>query len=256
MKKDEIRNYALHLGADVVGFASVDDYKSEKSPDPKMILPKIQSLIVMGFREIRGAVESEYPRVGMVSRLGSIEIGLNTTYKIARFVEKETNTKAVAIPPTYPIEMSSKTNGTIGDVSLRHAAVAAGLGAFGRHNLVINPKFGTQVLYTAVLSELSFESDPKISNLCNDCGLCVKVCPGHALDGEGKTSIMKCLRNSQPTGLNGVISYLSEMIEKPKEEQLQMIRDPKFWDLYQTSFIGYNYSCFKCMAVCPISNRS
>ncbi len=192
----------------------------------------------------------------MVSRLGSIEIGLSTAFKVARFLERETNTKAVAIPPTYPLEMSLKTNGMIGDVSLRHAAVSAGLGLFGRHNLVINPKFGTQVLYSAVLSEVPFESDPRIeTNLCNDCGLCVESCPAQALDEEGKTNVMKCLRHSQPSGLSSAIRYFLEMIEKPKDEKIQMLKDPKFWDLYQTSFIGFNYHCFKCMAVCPISKH-
>jgi epoxyqueuosine reductase QueG len=149
--------------------------------------------------------------------------------------------------------MSRETKGLIGDVSLRHAAVAAGLGAFGRHNLVINPEMGTQVFYTAVLSELPFESDPRVEEeLCDDCGICVEACPARALDEEEKTEVMKCLRTAQPTGLSATIRYFSEMIEKPKEERLKMLRDPYFWDLYQTSLTGYTYACFKCMAICPI----
>ncbi len=253
MDKDKVRDFALSLGADVVGFASIDDYQSPQSPDPRQILPGVRSIVVVGFKELQGALDSEFPRVGTVCRLGSLDLCLSTAFRLGRFLEKETKTRAAPVAPSYPLEMSRETKGLMGDVSVRHAAVAAGLGVFGRHNLVINPEMGTQVFYTAVLSELPFESDPRVEEeLCDDCGLCVEACPASALDEEGKTEVMKCLRTAQPTGLSATIRYLSEMMEKPKEERLKMLRDPYFWDLYQTSFIGYTYNCFKCMAICPI----
>lgn len=256
MDKDKVRELTFGLGADAVGFASIDDYQSPRSPDPRKILPDVCSLVVMGFREIRGAVESDFPRLGMVCRLGSMGLAMNAAFRLSRFLEKETKTKAVPIAPSYPLEMSRETKGVIADVSLRHAAVAAGLAVFGRHNLVINPELGTQVLYTAVLSELPFTSDPRIEEtLCNDCNLCVETCPARALDEEGKTDVMKCLRVSQPFGINAVIRYFSEILEKPKEEQLKMIRTPFFWDLYQASFMGFTYACTKCVAVCPIGGQ-
>jgi len=256
MDKDKVRDFARGLGADVVGFAAIDDYQSPRSPDPRRILAGVRSMVVVGFKELQGALESDFPRVGMVCRMGSIDLGFSTAFRLGRFLEKETGTRAAPVAPSYPMEMSRETLGTVADVSLRHAAVAAGLGAFGRHNLVINPELGTQVFYTAVLSELPFESDPRVEEkLCDDCGLCVEVCPAKALDEEGKTEVMKCLRNSQPTGISAVIRYFSEMMGKPKEEQIKMIRDPFFWELYQSSFIGYTYTCFKCMAICPIGGN-
>lgn len=253
LDRKRVRDFALGLGADVVGFAAIDDYYSPRSPDPRKILPDVRSMIVMGFRELAGAVESDYPRVGMMCRLGSLEVAGSAAFRLGRFLERETRTKAAAITVSYPLAMSRETLGMVGDVSLRHAAVAAGLGAFGRHNLVINPDLGTGVIYTGVLSELPFASDPPVTQeLCNQCGLCVEGCPARALDEEGKTDGMKCLRVSQPLGLNAVIRYFSEMLSQPKEEQLKMIRAPFFWDLYQASFMGYTYACFKCVAVCPV----
>jgi len=256
MDKDKVREFALGLGVDVVGFASIDDYHSPLSPDPRKILPAVRSIVVMGHRELQGALDSEFPRVGTVCRMASISFGLNNAFQLGRFLERETGAKAAPVAPSYPMEMSIQTKGIIADFSLRHAAVAAGLGVFGRHNLIINPKYGTQVFYAAVLSELPFESDPRLEeDLCDDCRLCVEVCPAKALDEEGKTEAMKCLRASQPTGIGAVIRYFTEMLDKPKEEQLKMIRDPFFWELYQSSFIGYTYTCFKCMAVCPIGSN-
>lgn len=256
MDKAKIREFALGLGADIAGFADIDNYQSPLSPDPRQILPNVRSMVVVGFREIRGAVESEFPRTAMACRLSSLEIARNAAFRISRLLEKETGTKAVPIAPSYPLEMSWETKGTVADVSLRHAAVAAGLAVFGRHNLAVNPGLGTQVIYSAVLSELPFTSDdPVEQDLCHDCNLCVEACPARALDEEGKTEVIKCLRISQPYGINAVIRYFSQMLEKPKEEQLRMLKDPFFWDLYQASFMGYTYMCNKCVAVCPLGDN-
>jgi hypothetical protein len=38
--EEEIRKYARKLGADALGFASLENYRSPQSPDLKTILPK------------------------------------------------------------------------------------------------------------------------------------------------------------------------------------------------------------------------
>ena len=39
LDKKVVRDFALGLGADVVGFAAIEDYKSPRSPDPKRFCP-------------------------------------------------------------------------------------------------------------------------------------------------------------------------------------------------------------------------
>jgi epoxyqueuosine reductase QueG len=152
--------------------------------------------------------------------------------------------------------MSSETKGTLGDVSLRHAAVAAGLGNFGRHNLVIHPKMGTRVLFTALVTNLDLPSDPAASErLCTDCNACVENCPAGALNEEGKTEDMKCLKNSQPYGIGSAIRFWTKFAESPAEEQKKMVRDVNFWRLYQAGFIGFQYFCFNCIKSCPIGEE-
>jgi hypothetical protein len=56
MSKEDIRQMGLSYGADVVGFAAVEDYQSKRSPDPKTILPGIRSMIILGFREMNGSL--------------------------------------------------------------------------------------------------------------------------------------------------------------------------------------------------------
>lgn len=252
MNKEQIRQFGCELGADVVGFAAIEDYQSVKAPDPKTILPGVKSLVVLGYRELNGPLESDNCRAGFTSRMGVMEFSSKNNYLMTRYIEDHFQVKAASVAVSYPLDMGPEVMGLVGDVSLRHAAVAAGLGVFGRHNLVIHPKFGTRIIFTAILTELPLESDPPIqSELCTQCGLCVESCPGQALDEEGKTDLLKCLKNSQPYGIGGTIKYLRKFIKSSPEEQKELLKDPSFLPLYQAHFLGFQYFCFKCLAVCP-----
>jgi len=252
MDKKNIRQYGYDLGADVIGFASIEDYKSKKAPDPKTILPKVKSMVVLGYREIDGALESANDRISMSSRMGAMDLSKANNYLMSRFIEDKFKAKAASVTFSYPLNMAPPTMGLVGDVSLRHAAIAAGLGVFGRHNLVINPKFGSRLIYTAILTELPLSSDPPVKEeLCDQCGICIEACPAGALDEEGKTDQMKCLRVSQPAGIGGLIGYLRKFIGATPDEQKTLLMDPRFLSLYQAPMIGFQYHCFKCMTVCP-----
>jgi epoxyqueuosine reductase QueG len=69
--------------------------------------------------------------------------------------------------------------------SHRHAAVLAGLGTFGRNNMVLTEKWGPRVRFGTVLTVASVPSDPLITEpLCTRCNACVRACPVNALSEE------------------------------------------------------------------------
>ncbi|HOF06329.1 MAG TPA: 4Fe-4S binding protein [Syntrophales bacterium] len=256
MIKEDIRSYALNLGADAVGFAAVADYKSPKSPDPKLILPGVKSIVVMAYRELDGGVESMNTRTCMSGRMALMELSQKNVYLLGRYVEDKYRVRTAPVLISYPLDMGPGVMGLIGDLSLRHAAVAAGLGVFGRHNLVIHPRFGSRIIFTALLTELALASDPPVTEeLCNDCSLCVENCPAQALEVEGRTDALKCLRISQPWGIGNAIGFIMKFTKAAPEEQKKMLLDPQFLSLYQASFIGFQYNCFNCLASCPAGNR-
>lgn len=205
---------------------------------------------------IDGALDSKNDRVNMAGRMAVMDTSKNHLYLLSRFMERKFKVRAAPVLSSYPLDMEAPALGLIGDLSLRHAAVAAGLGVFGRHNLVIHPHFGSRPSLTGLLTELPLASDPPIKEeLCNNCGLCIETCPGRALDTEGKTKELKCLRASQPFGIGSAIGYLRKSIGKSTDEQKALLKDPMFMSLYQASFIGFQYSCFNCIAVCPIDEK-
>ncbi len=250
--KSKIRDFVLRMDVDDVGFASVSDYNSPRSPQVDSLMPGARSIIVLAYRELT-TCESPNMRIAMNGRLDVMEFSRSCSYKLARFIEKEFNARAMTVGVSYPIAMDKKTGGSVAELSLRHAAVAAGLGVIGRHNLVLHPDLGTRVIFTAVICDLELDSDPAVTEeLCIDCDICIEACPVGALDGEGFTNVNKCLSCSQPWGIGGSIGFWSKFADAAPEQQKQMFIDPHYWRLYQAQGMGFQYNCFKCMSSCPV----
>lgn len=250
--KECIRGLAMGWGIDDVGFASVCDYRSPNSPSIESLFPGARTMIVMAFQEL-AACESPSPQMAMNARLDLMEFSRFSCYRLARFVEGKLGSPTMTVSVSYPMDYSTPEKIGVAEVSLRHAAVVAGLGTFGRHNLVVHPRFGTRVIFAAVLTKLDLAPDlPVKKNPCTDCGLCVSSCPAGALDDAGKTDMMKCLRNSQPYGMGGSIAFWSRFGDATGEEQKAMLRSPEYLSLYQSATIGNQYFCFRCFTACPI----
>ncbi|HQB99161.1 MAG TPA: 4Fe-4S binding protein [Methanospirillum sp.] len=251
--KEKIKKFVLDLGVEDVGFGAVSDYNSPLSPSVDSIFPKAKSMVVMAYRELSNC-ESDNQRVAMGGRLDSMEFIRSCNYKVSRFIEKEFNTKAMSTQFSYPLNMQPESRfGLIADFSQRHAAVAAGLGNFGRHNLVIHPRLGSRVIFSTILTELELTPDPKVTeDLCIHCNICVENCPGRALDEEGKTDASKCMKHSQPNGIRGNIKFWMKFIDSSPEEQKKMMMSPQYMSLYQSVIIGFEYHCFKCYTSCPL----
>jgi epoxyqueuosine reductase len=253
--KGRIGEFVRSLGVEDCGVGAASDYESSRSPELSSIFPEVKSLVVLAYREL-SSCDSENVQIAMNGRLDLMEFSRSCNYRLARFLEKEMGARAMTVPVSYPLPMTRETLGAVADVSTRHAAVAAGLGNFGRHNLVIHPEMGTRVIFTVVMTDLELSPDRPISErLCTDCGDCVESCPSGALDVEGKTDVLKCLRSNQPYGIGANIRFWSKFAVSTVEEQQKMLADDSYWKLYQAASIGFQYNCFNCMKVCPIGQE-
>ena len=248
--KSTIKKFILDLGVDDVGFAKVSDYHSPKSYPIESFLPGAKTIISLVFQEL--GAESPSPTIAMNSRLDMNSFQRTCNYQVNRFLKREFKAKTVDMPYSSPMEQH-KDRLALADFSQRHAAIAAGMGTFGRHNLVIHPRFGTQIGLTALITDLEIEADAKIEkDLCIHCDLCVKNCPGNALAEVGKTDVGKCIIHSQPYGLRGNIGFWQQFSGSSPAEQKQMFSDEKYWRIQQAHSIGMQYYCFNCMKSCPV----
>lgn len=250
--KEIIKEFALSLGVDDIGFAAVTDYHSPRSPMIETISPDIKSIIVLAYKEL-SSCDSTDKDTAMAGRQAVMEFSRTANYRVARFLESKYGAKAYTVPNSNPFAMVKETGGAVGQVSLRHAAKAAGLGVFGRHNLIIHPRFGTRVNFSAVLSDLDLSSDPPFTeDLCTNCNICVEECPAKALEEEGKTVVNECFKKAQPYGLGANIAFWKKVLAASPEDQKRMMGSVDYWRLYQSVLVGNQYYCFNCMAKCPI----
>jgi len=125
------------------------------------------------------------------------------TFQIASEIEL-LGSCAVAIPSNTPYEYwdNSRRHGQ-GILSLKHAAVRAGLGKMESNTPLINEHLGNMLSLGAVLVDQKLIPDPvAIYHACiPDCHICLDSCPAKALDGT-TINQQKC-RNIYGTATEG-----------------------------------------------------
>ena len=66
-------------------------------------------------------------------------------------------------------------------LSHKHVGRAAGLGWFGRNNLLVNPELGSRFRLVTVLTDMPLEPDATLARDCDACRACVAACPAGAI---------------------------------------------------------------------------
>ncbi len=248
----DVKEFALKQGAELAGIAAVAGFPESVPPrPPQAILPSAKAVVVFGIPLLLGALSSNN-RVAIASLKAAYNELDRLSYQIGRFLEQG-GFRAAPIPSFFPIEMSKETRGMVGDLSFKHAAVAAGLAVWGRPRLVLNSEWGPRVRYAAIVTDAPLAGDaPLQKDFCTGCELCVRACPVGALAVEGKVDTGKCLVQLQRYGLPGVLKFLGSVVTKSTEEQQQAFRDPLFWNLYQHAAMGIDAECAECVKACPV----
>ena len=277
--KDEIKKYATeHLDMDYVGITGVDRLTgAPEGSRPIDLLPGAKSVVVMAVKLSLGVVQTIFRahedglRQAM-SIYGTYGYALfpnyylkYAAYSLARFLEKRGH---MSTP------MPSGPGSAGAPFSNRHAAVAAGIGVFGWSSIVITPDYGPRIRLVSVLTRAEIEPDPMYSGptLCDPkkCGICLKVCPTHAINPtRSKTVTMggreftygwldfnSCVVGTQ--GLTKKTLALKDVTvpENPTTEDVEEARrqmDPR----QRNEVIGGSpaYHCGKCLAYCPVGPK-
>ncbi|MGW8114640.1 epoxyqueuosine reductase [Caproicibacterium sp. NSD3] len=203
--KKEIKNFILNLGADVCGFANIDRFsEAPVGFHPKDIFPDCQSVIVFGIALPKGLTKVDSRLIyGYFNNSTCPNVDW-VAFRAAKGIERLYGGYAVPLPSDDPYEYwdSEKMEGR-GLISMKHAAVLAGLGTLGKNTLLLNEEYGNLLTLGAILTDLNLESDPLAKNICIDgCSLCIQSCPTQALNGSC-TNQAKCRPNTYGTNARG-----------------------------------------------------
>lgn len=181
----EIKKRASEYGADLCGIASIDRFReAPKGYHPTDVLPSCQSVIVLASRFLKSTLDAK-STVPYTTVRNELSTKMNhLAVELSEYLEDH---GIVAIPmnSTGPDEWDAKTNKFRGIISLKHAAVLAGLGKIGKNTLLVNDKYGNMIWLSAVFVGEHLEPDPiaPYEGCIENCSLCLDSCPVKALDG-------------------------------------------------------------------------
>ncbi len=207
--KNALTEYAKKMGADAVGFAPVERF-GENSVI-KEIMPEAKTVIGLLFRVLRGSYRGieegttyyQYSTMG-VETIEETVMPM-TNLRVCSFLEQEgflalpqrrIQTVTDSLTETNPeMDQSAIFRGVKNELQMDfdEAAVLTGLGERGLHGKILNEEYGPFVRYCFILTDAEIEGDEvKTPSLCDNCGKCVKACPGKAIASDGSVDSWKC----------------------------------------------------------------
>lgn len=236
LRADEIKEYAKQLSIPAVGicraerdehlfaylenrrktfpFCSFEEEDIEKRVLPTQLMQDAKSVLVCLFPYYIEEVSSEN-----LSRYAAVQDYHQVVKKylqnIADFIQsKEPNAQCLPVCDTSPLVD-------------RQLAYRAGLGFYGRNNLLIHPVYGSYCFIGALILNLPLEPDEPMKKSCISCNACLRSCPGQALSENFGFNCERC------------VSYITQKKTLTKEQKRLLN--------------GQNsvYGCDVCQAVCP-----
>jgi epoxyqueuosine reductase len=243
--QQEIREYAMKIGIDKIGFATADvftelkerlrrqqelNYQSgfekgsiEERTEPVRLLPEAQSIVSIALAypsRMKNAPKStKEERRGLFARaswgIDYHEVLRSRLNKLADFIHEK-------VP-----EAVTKIMVDTGELSDRAVAERAGIGFSGKNTSIITPEFGSFVYLGEMITNIPFIPDSPVEDSCGDCRKCLDACPTGALVGEGGQ-----------LNANRCIAFLTQTKDYLEDE-------------FRIKLGNRLYGCDTCQQVCP-----
>ena len=112
---------------------------------------------------------------------------------------------------THANNLSPSWSWSCSCLSLQYA-VKAGLGEYGRHGLVITPRFGPRVRFGKIFTNMPLSHDVPIDfgvqKFCENCDLCATGCPAKAISFSPPGGAQAVEEVHNKSNLTGSVSQL------------------------------------------------
>lgn len=207
--RNRIIECAKKHDADVVTFTSASSFPKDDAIFK--IYPEVKTVVALGFRVLRGlyrgveegTVYYQYTTMG-VENLEETVMPL-AMLRVASAIEED---DFIAIPQRRHQLIMTEENSTNPEVDytdifrgikaenqmdFEKAAEICGIGEVGIGGRIINKDYGPFIRWCFVLTDAEIEPTPKEKyNLCDNCGECIKACPGNAIGKDGIVDPWQC----------------------------------------------------------------
>jgi epoxyqueuosine reductase len=245
MIREAIREQALQLGFDAVGFAAAEleaearggliefiargyhgdmgwlARTAERRGDPKLLWPEAKTVIVLGM--------SYAPEDDPLALADRPERGVVSVYARGRdyhdTVKRRLKALARWIVERWPSEL--KVFVDTAPVMEKPLAERAGLGWQGKHTNLVSRQFGSWLFIGEIYLSLALAADAAEADHCGTCRRCLDACPTAAFPAPYRLDARRC------------ISYLT--IEHKGMIPVEL----------RPSIGNRIYGCDDCLAACP-----
>lgn len=207
--RNEIIKLAKKYDADIVGFAPAERFETN---DPIFkIFPQTKTVIGLGFRILRGTYRGveegttyyQYTTMGVenleetVMPLAIINVSnLIETHGFEAIPQRRNQLIMNEEDETNPeVDYNDIYRGIKAEnqMDFLKSAVACGLGEESMMHTLLNEEYGPFLRYCFILTDAVLEPTSLLKpNLCDNCGECVKACPGKAISDDGNVDSWRC----------------------------------------------------------------
>ncbi len=193
--KEAIRELALSLGADVCGFAGIERFAhAPQGFSPLDVYADCKTAVAFGVAMPRGLFRIDPRLIYNYFNETVLDVEIDRiAFQLSREIEHRFGCTSVPVPCDSPYEYwdAAQMEGR-GLLSMKHAAVCAGLGTLGKNTLLLNETFGNMLNVGLVLTDAALPSDPLPVSICiGSCTKCVDSCPAGAIQ-DGKVVQKLC----------------------------------------------------------------
>ncbi|MCM8798729.1 MAG: hypothetical protein NC821_04630 [Candidatus Omnitrophica bacterium] len=181
MEKDfykSLRKVSKSLGADLFGVTRISEFSKEIFLAQK-ILKEIDYGISLGVRLSQPILEEieDHPTRLYYQHYRAVNHFLDQlAFRVTQYIQ-EKGYSALPIPASQIVDWEKQR----AHLSHKKIAILAGLGWWGRNNLVVNPKFGSQIRLVTILTNMPLKVDTPLEEDCGKCRDCLSVCPVGAI---------------------------------------------------------------------------
>ncbi|MCX5706485.1 MAG: 4Fe-4S binding protein [Candidatus Omnitrophica bacterium] len=173
-----LKKFAVAQLVDLFGVADISKEKKDFQIQ-EGLLAKLDKAVCIGVRLSQSVLEeiSNAPTRLYFHHYRTVNATLDqTALRISNFIQRK-GFRALPIPASIILDWQNQK----GHLSHKKLGVLAGLGWIGRNNLLVNKTLGSQFRLATILTDMPLKVDKPAKENCQNCRLCVKMCPAEAI---------------------------------------------------------------------------
>lgn len=177
-----LRKIAIDYGADLFGVTKTSNIENYIHEELKQKITDLPYAISIGIRLQKSVLDTIVDRPNQIYKTHYRQVNTQLDNIISHLAVEiqRMNYKSIPIAASYIIDWTKQN----AHVSHRHVALHAGLGFWGKNNLLVHPKYGAGVRLISLFTDMPLKTDIQIENDCKDCKACIIACPAKAIEDD------------------------------------------------------------------------